>query len=104
MLKFGVIKKMEPVHINSTLKKTYSLLFQHKYNHQAQSLTRHNYFVAHSLDFSMSSLYGQGNIPSFLITGTDNNAEIWRYKKDGTRPWQRVLKLILRIRRMEFEL
>ena len=48
--------------------------------------------TARNMFSSMSSLYGQGNIPSFLITGTDNNAEIWRYKKDGTRPWQRVFK------------
>ena len=25
-------------------------------------------------------------------TNQDNNAEIWRYKKDGSRPWQRVYK------------
>lgn len=32
------------------------------------------------------------NLPPSLITGYDNNAEIWRYKKDGTSYWQRVFK------------
>lgn len=48
--------------------------------------------TARNMFSSMSQSYGQSNIPSSLITGTDDNAEIWRYKKDGTRPWQRVFK------------
>ena len=48
--------------------------------------------TARNMFSSMSNLYGQANIPPFLITGTDHNAEIWRYKKDGTCPWQRVFK------------
>lgn len=31
-------------------------------------------------------------IPPWIQKGCDNNAEIWRYKKDGTKPWQRVFK------------
>lgn len=30
--------------------------------------------------------------PPSLITGLDNNAEIWRYKKDDTCPWEKVFK------------
>lgn len=32
------------------------------------------------------------NIPPWIIKGTDNNAEIWRYKRDGSRGWERVFK------------
>lgn len=34
----------------------------------------------------------QANIPSSFITGDDNSPEIWRYKKDDTREWQKVFK------------
>lgn len=33
-----------------------------------------------------------GSLPPDLITGCDNNAEIWRYKVDGSKPWKRVYK------------
>lgn len=39
-----------------------------------------------------SSFNSQAPMPPELITGSDNNAEIWRYKKDGTCPWQKVFK------------
>lgn len=32
------------------------------------------------------------NIPPWIIKGTDNNAEIWRYKRDGSRGWERVFR------------
>lgn len=32
------------------------------------------------------------NLPPSLVTGLDNNAEIWRYKKDGSCPWEKVFK------------
>ncbi len=38
------------------------------------------------------SLNNSSNVSSSLETGLDNNAEIWRYKKDGTCSWQRVFK------------
>ncbi len=43
---------------------------------------------------SMVSMFGSAalSVPPSYITGKDNNAEIWRYKKDGSKPWQRVLK------------
>lgn len=31
-------------------------------------------------------------VPPEFVAGNDNNAEIWRYKKDGTCPWQKVFK------------
>lgn len=39
-----------------------------------------------------SSLGTATPVPPEFISGNDNNAEIWRYKKDGTRPWQKVFK------------
>lgn len=67
-----------------------------KQNSYAWSMTELGDYIyvgtARNMFSSMSQLYGQSNIPSSLISGTDNNAEIWRYKKDGTRPWQRVFK------------
>lgn len=43
---------------------------------------------------SMSNMFPSqnSNLPPSYINGNDNNAEIWRYKKDGSKPWQRVLK------------
>lgn len=41
---------------------------------------------------SISGSFRQGNILPSLMTGKDNNAEIWRYKKDGSCPWQKVFK------------
>lgn len=32
------------------------------------------------------------NLAPSLVTGSDNNAEIWRYKKDGSCPWEKVFK------------
>lgn len=42
-----------------------------------------------SLDYSSDCII---NIPPWIIKGTDNNAEIWRYKKDGSRCWEKVFK------------
>ena len=39
-----------------------------------------------------TSFSGQLNQNPIITTGIDNNAEIWRYKKDGSCPWQRVFK------------
>ncbi|WP_294378570.1 hypothetical protein [uncultured Clostridium sp.] len=42
---------------------------------------------------SMANSFSNIGIPPSLKTGTDNNAEIWRYKKDGTcSSWERVFK------------
>lgn len=43
---------------------------------------------------SMSNMFGSSDLslPPSYITGNDNNAEIWRYKKDCSESWQRVLK------------
>jgi len=42
---------------------------------------------------SISIPYNLGTAtPPSLVTGSDNNAEIWRYKKDGSCPWERVFK------------
>ena len=41
---------------------------------------------------SMSGSFGNSAPPPSLITGYDNTAEIWRYKKNGTKPWQKVFK------------
>ena len=41
---------------------------------------------------SMLSLAKRPLLGQVQTTGLDNNAEIWRYKKDGTQGWQRVFK------------
>lgn len=41
---------------------------------------------------SITNSFGQMPLPPSLLTGTDNNAEIWRYKKDDTCPWQKVFE------------
>lgn len=46
----------------------------------------------------ITSISGSGSLqataptPPSLVTGHDNNAEIWRYKKDDTCPWQKVFE------------
>lgn len=43
-----------------------------------------------------TSMGAAAPVPPVFITGNDNNAEIWRYKKDGTCTWQQVFKAVPR--------
>ena len=54
--------------------------------------TARNMLSTATISFGLSSSKNSNILPSSLVTGTDNCAEIWRYKKDNTCPWQRVLK------------
>lgn len=54
--------------------------------------TSRNMFSTASLSFNTSGSQNQFNLPPSLATGNNNGAEIWRYKKDDTCPWERVFK------------
>lgn len=66
-------------------------------NSYAWSMTELGEYIyvgtSRNLISSISSSEGSAApVPPEFITGNDNNAEIWRYKKDGTCPWQKVFK------------
>lgn len=54
--------------------------------------TSRNMLTTASFSFGSSGSQNSISVPPSLITGNDNSAEIWRYKKDDTCPWELVLK------------
>lgn len=48
--------------------------------------------TSRNMFYSMASMMQQSGITQDQMKRLDNNAEIWRYKKDGTMGWQRVFK------------
>lgn len=54
--------------------------------------TARNMLSTASISFGASGSNNSTNLPPSLATGNDNCAEIWRYKKDNSCPWQRVFK------------
>ena len=54
--------------------------------------TARNMLSTAAISFASSNAQNYNALPPSLITGNDNCAEIWRYKKDNTCPWQKVFK------------
>lgn len=54
--------------------------------------TARNLLTTAGLSFGLSGSQNSTSLPASLITGNDNCAEIWRYKKDHTCPWEKVFK------------
>lgn len=54
--------------------------------------TARNMFSTTAISFGFSDSNNTISLPPSLVSGNDNCAEIWRYKKDNSGPWQRVLK------------